>query len=450
MEGVAVNLYYSLLKLKIRLFEGKKVSSYEIARRISLKRRPKLTNSTMIGVTGSGAKSTTSALLYHLLSDNQPSALSFLENTANRMAARMANFPKRIRFGVFEMSGHAAGVIDQACDVVQPDVAIVTVVAGDHRTNFSGAEAIAQEKSVLVQRAVQRGGIALLNADDPLVRSMQERAGGKALLYGEAADADYRALDVRHSSEGFLRFVCQHGNERVEFELALLGRHMLVPALASIACAHQMGIPLTRLAQRARSYAQLPGRCSLHVVERGPTFICDSVKAPFTTLELSFAQLSLFPNAPRRTLVLGQVSDYPGAQGDRYRQIYRLARRYADRVIVLGHGRLNLKPISGDLLGEQLIKVDTVKQLRQLLAESCEPGEIVLLKGSYKVNRMERVVLDHECQVDCWVERCDKTNSCFDCPELGADGLARKRPLGLITEADYFEVRGASSSIGRL
>jgi len=63
---------------------------------------------------------------------------------------------------------------------------------------------------------------------------------------------------------------------------------------------------------------------------------------------------------------------------------------------------------------------------------------------------MERVVLDHECQVDCWVERCDKTNSCFDCPELGADGLARKRPLGLITEADYFEVRGASSSIGRL
>ncbi len=409
---------------------------------MSLRRRPKLTNSRMIGITGSGAKSTTSALLYHLLSGDQPSALSFLENTANRMAVRMTGFPKHARYGVFEMSGHAAGVIDQACEIVQPDVAIITVVAGDHRTNFADAQAIAQEKGTLVQRAVERGGFALLNADDPLVRGMQVRANGKALFYGEAPDADYRALDVRHGSNGRLQFICQHGSERIEFDLGLMGRHMVVPALASIACAHQLGISLERLAQRARSYQQLPGRCSLHVTKQGPTFICDSIKAPFSTLELSFAQLSLFASAPRRTLVLGKVSDYSGSQGDRYRQIYKLARRYADRVIVLGHGQLNLKLLPGDQPGENLLKVDSVSQLRQLLIDTAIPGEVVLLKGSFKVDRMERIVLDYECQVDCWIDRCTRINSCFDCPDLGPGGKTRLRPRGLITDADYFIARG--------
>lgn len=436
-----MNLYYSLHKLKIRLLEGRKVSGYEVARRLSLKRRLTLQGTQVIGITGSGAKSTTSALLFHLLSGSQRSALSFIENTADRMAMRIASFPRGVRFGVFEMSGHAPGVIDQACAVVQPDVAIVTVVASDHRTNFSGAEAIAQEKGTLVQRAVERGGIALLNADDPLVRGMQARAKGKALLYGESADADYRAVDVHHSPEGHLRFTCQHGAECAQFEIGLLGRHMLVPAMASIACAHQMGISLEQLALRGRSYIQLPGRCSLHVVRQGPTFICDSIKAPFATLELSFAQLALFPEAPRRTLVLGKVSDYAGAEGNRYRQIYKLARKYADRVIVLGHGQLSLAPQPGEKWGEQLVQVDTVVQLRQLLIESCLPGEVVLLKGSRRVNRLDRIVLDHERQVDCWIDRCSKATSCFECSDLGPGGAALKRPRGLITDAEYFIAR---------
>lgn len=436
-----MNLHYSLIKLKIRLLEGRKVSSTEVVRRLSLKRRMQLTGTRMIGITGSGAKSTTSALLFHLLSGSRRTALSFHENALDDMAMRMARFPKSINFGVFEISGHEPGAIDQACEVVQPDVAIITIVGGDHRTNFAGGLEIAQEKGTLAQRVAERAGIVLLNADDPLVRGMQARAAGKALLYGEAPDADYRAIEVRHSRDGYLQFTCLHRGEAVAFELALLGRHLLVSTLASIACAHQLGIPLQQLALRARCYVQLPGRCSLHATKQGQTFICDSIKAPFATLELSFAQLALFPDASRRTLVIGQISDYSGKQGNHYRQTYKLARQYADRVIVLGHGNLTLNPLPGDKAGEQLVQVDSVVQLRQLLADTCIPGEIVLLKGSYKVDRMERIVLDHEHEVACWIEGCSKPNSCFECPELGPEGAAHKRPPGLLLDPDYFIAR---------
>lgn len=431
-----MNLYFSLLKIKARLFEGRKLTRQDIYRRVAILRRTQLTQARMIGITGSGAKSTTSALLFHLLSSRYPSALSMLENTEEMIAWRLAKFPLQARFGVFEISGHAPGVIESACALVQPDIAIVTLIAGDHRTNFRGQQSTAQEKSQLARIVAERGGLVLLNADDLQVLAMRE--GLPATLvrtYGEAEIADYRALHVTHSPSGRLQFICQYGGEQVSFDLGLLGRHFLVPAMASIACAHQQGISLQDLAVRAKQFVQLPGRCSLHVNAQGPTFVCDTIKAPYSTLALSFALLDLFPAAPRRTVVIGQISDYSGAQGSRYRQAYRLARKHADRVIVLGHVDLTINPLEGDCVGVNLVSVGTINQLRQLIAETQLPGEVILLKGSHKVNRMERIALDYELKVDCWVDGCLRANACFACDALCQRGQPR-RAVSLVVESD--------------
>lgn len=173
-----MDLYFSLIKLKSRLLEGRKLTRADINRRLALRRRAKLGSACMVGITGSGGKSTTSALVFHMLSGYQPSALSMLENTEEMIAWRLAKFPRRARYGVFEISGHAPGVIQSSCEMVQPDVAIVTVIASDHRSNFRDPQATAQEKGRLVEIVAARGGLVLLNADDPQVLAMRERAKG--------------------------------------------------------------------------------------------------------------------------------------------------------------------------------------------------------------------------------------------------------------------------------
>lgn len=414
-----MDLYFSLIKLKARLLEGRKLTRADINRRLALRRRAKLGSACMVGITGSGGKSTTSALVFHMLSGYQPSALSMLENTEEMIAWRLAKFPRRARYGVFEISGHAPGVIQSSCEMVQPDVAIVTVIASDHRSNFRDPQATAQEKGRLVEIVAARGGLVLLNADDPQVLAMRERAkGGRVYTFGETEQADYRALDVSQAQVGRLQFTCCFADEQADFDFGLLGRHLLVSALASIACAHQQGVPLTELAGRARSFVQLPGRCELQVSPKGPMFIYDTLKAPFSTLELSFALLDLFPAVTRKTIVIGQVSDYSGSQGARYRQVYRLARQYADRVIVLGHADLTLHLLDGDQRGEQLVQVEDIVQLRKLIAQTQLSGEVILLKGSYKVDRMERVGLEYVQPVDCWIDNCKLPNSCFSCEQL--------------------------------
>lgn len=442
-----MDLYFSLIKLKARLLEGRKLSRADINRQLALRRRAELNSTCMVGITGSGAKSSTSALVFHMLSGSQPSALSMQENTEGMIAWRLAKFPRSARYGVFEISGHAPGVVQSTCEVVQPDVAIITVIASDHRSNFREPNATAWEKGSLASIVAARGGLVLLNADDPLVLAMRERAaGGRVYTFGEAEQADYRALDVSHAQIGRLQFTCHFADERARFDFGLLGRHLLVPALASIACAHQLGIPLAQLAERARSFVQLHGRCSLQVSPKGPTFIYDTVKAPFSTLELSFAQLDLFTSVTRKTIVIGQLSDYAGAQGARYRQAYRLARQYAERVIILGHAELTLHPLEGERLGEQLVHVADLVQLRELIAQTYLPGEVILLKGADKIDRMECVALDYAPATDRCTDNCKSSGSRCSCTPLctSRSAFRPRKDERLICDSAYFCVSRAT------
>lgn len=439
-----MNLYFSFLKLKARLLEGRKLTRADIHRQLALQRRAELTDVRMVGVTGSGAKTTTSALVFHMLSGGQQSAaLSMLENTEQMIAPRLARFPRLARYGVFEISGHEPGVLDSVCELVQPDIAIITVIASDHRSTFRNLGATAREKINLALNAARRGGLVLLNADDPQVIAMREQLPSvQVRTFGEAEAADYRALDVQQSACGRLQFRCRFAQDEAWFDFALLGRHLLVPAMASIACAHQSGLPLAQLATRAASFAQLPGRCSLHVNPGAPTFICDTIKAPYSTLGLSFAQMDLFHDVPRKTIVIGQISDYAGAQGDRYRQAYRLARQYAERVIIVGRSGLTIKPLDDDELGKNLVLVEDVAALRHLISDSALAGEVILLKASYKVDRMERIALDYELQVECWISGCTRACACFNCDQLTPDQrIHRPSAEGtsyMIDDPDYF------------
>jgi UDP-N-acetylmuramoyl-tripeptide--D-alanyl-D-alanine ligase len=438
-----MNLYFSFLKLKARVLEGRKLTRADIHRLLALKRRRELTDVRMIGVTGSGAKTTTSALVFHMLGEGQLAALSILQNTEQMIAPRLARFPRHARYGVFEISGHAPGVLDSVCELVQPDIAIITVIASDHRSNFRDSGATAREKINLALHAARRGGLVLLNADDPEVVAMLEQIPAEQVrTFGEAEAADYRALDVQQSVSGRLQFRCRFAHEEAWFDFALLGRHLLVPAMASIACAHQSGLSLAQLAARAASFVQLPGRCSLHVNPGAPTFICDTIKAPYSTLGLSFAQMDLFHDVPRKTIVIGQISDYAGAQGARYRQAYRLARQHAERVILVGRSGLTIKPLDGDELGKNLVLVEDVAALRRLISESVLAGEVILLKASYKVDRMERIALDYELQVGCWISDCTRECGCFNCDQLTPDQrIYRPSAEGtsyMIDDPDYF------------
>jgi UDP-N-acetylmuramoyl-tripeptide--D-alanyl-D-alanine ligase len=383
-----MSLLHSLRKIRARLLGQEPPSRAEVARQRALAHRETLTDTTFIGITGSGAKSTTSAFLYHLLSARKRSALSLIYNTSEAIARRIPQLDARDEVAIFEISGHAPGAIDASATLVRPTLGIVTVISNDHYTNYRGTEATAQEKGRLVSAVFEAGGSAFLNADDPLVAQMAELAPGRTVSFGESPEAEFRASNVQVSATGRLRFDCTHGAETAAFDIGLLGKHFIVSALAGIACAHHLGMSLAEIAGRARSYVQMAGRCSIHRVAGGPIYLCDTIKSPLSTLGLAFELMDAFPDVPRKTIVIGKISDYPGSTTRSYSRAYALARPHCDRIIFFGARPPSLKGVEEDERSGSLLYVDNHEELRDLLRSDALADEVILLKGSEKIDKL--------------------------------------------------------------
>jgi len=143
--------------------------------RLYLARRARArSKATFIGITGSSGKTTAGSLLGHILAGHGSVYTQVLANTmkllVSTLSRRMGKGGKA-DYVVFEAGASGPDTIRPMAELLRPDVAVVTMVRLEHRASFKTVENVAREKSALVA-ALEPGGFAMLNADDPLVMGM--------------------------------------------------------------------------------------------------------------------------------------------------------------------------------------------------------------------------------------------------------------------------------------
>ncbi|MCA1713486.1 MAG: UDP-N-acetylmuramyl-tripeptide synthetase, partial [Actinobacteria bacterium] len=84
---------------------------------------------------------------------------------------------------VVEVGSRGVGHIRSLMPLVQPDIAVVTAVAGAHLEQFGDIATVARAKGELVE-GLGDGGVAVLNADDARVIAMAERTAARIISYG--------------------------------------------------------------------------------------------------------------------------------------------------------------------------------------------------------------------------------------------------------------------------
>ncbi|MFD0823794.1 Mur ligase family protein, partial [Micromonospora zhanjiangensis] len=157
---------------------------------------------TVVGVTGSSGKTTTKDLIAQLAARIGPTAATpgtFNNELGHPYTALRVD--RETRFLVLEKSARGVGHVRYLCEVVPPRIGVVINVGVAHIGEFGSVDAIAVAKGELVE-ALPADGVAVLNADDPRVRAMAERTSARAVLAGEAADAQVRAEDVTLDERG--------------------------------------------------------------------------------------------------------------------------------------------------------------------------------------------------------------------------------------------------------
>jgi UDP-N-acetylmuramoyl-tripeptide--D-alanyl-D-alanine ligase len=374
-------------------------------------RRRLASKARFVGITGSSAKSTTTALLGHILEASGRVATQADSNVARALAKTLVNHSRDRDFIVAELGVGAEGTMKPMADVLRPDVAVVTLVALEHRSAFRTLERVAAEKGHLVE-AVRPGGFAVLNADDPNVMAMAGRTRERIVTFGRSEGADYRAIRVHAAFPARLSLVVQWTGGSLALQSNFLAEHFWLPVAAATATAIELGVESSLIADRIADFQPILHRFGLISVPGGPDFMVDSIKAPWHSLQLAFDAVAN-ADAPRKRIVLGQISDFAGSNR-KYRDAYRAARKAAGEVIFVGEHAHRSEASEQDRRDGTFREFLTPLEAERHIRATAIPGELILLKGSSRLH-LERIALSWVEEVRCWQTACGRSQGCKPC-----------------------------------
>ncbi|WP_449385352.1 UDP-N-acetylmuramoyl-tripeptide--D-alanyl-D-alanine ligase [Cellulomonas soli] len=342
----------------------------------------------VLGVTGSVGKTTTKDLLLQLCSEAGPTVAPVRSfNNEIGLPLTVLRADEHTRYLVLEMGASGLGHLTYLTDIAPPDIAVVLVVGQAHLGEFGGIEAVATAKAELVEGLVP-DGVAILNADDPRVAAMAERAPGQVITFGNAPASTVRAHDVRMDRAGRASFTLVVDGAQESVQLRLVGEHHVHNALAAAAAGLALGLPLEQVAA-GLSAADALSPHRMHVVERadGVTVVDDSYNANPDSMRAALKALAVLAGRDRRSVaVLGEMLELGPDAREAHDAIGRLVVRLnIGLTVVVGEGARAIRDGANHegSWGDEVVLADDLEVAAAFLEEELRPGDVVLVKSSY-------------------------------------------------------------------
>jgi UDP-N-acetylmuramoyl-tripeptide--D-alanyl-D-alanine ligase len=329
----------------------------------------------VVGITGSSGKTSTKDLLASVLATAGETVAPV--NSLNGeigVPLTVCRLTPTTRFLVAEMGARGIGHVAYLTRIAPPDVAIVLNVGTAHVGEFGSRENIAIAKGELPE-SLPADGLAVLNADDPIVAGMRDRTTARVQLVGLSPDADVRAVDVTLSELGEPSFslVTPVGERRVSLRLS--GAHHVANALAAAAACLELGLGLDDVVSGLEA-ARPVSRWRMEVTERpdGVVVVNDAYNANPDSMRAALDALAAIHATGRRWAVLGEMLELGADSAAEHAGVGAYAARLGiDHVVAVGEGARAIEA------PEWLPDTDAA---HDFLVEHLRPGDVVLLKSS--------------------------------------------------------------------
>ncbi len=187
-------------------------------------------NSPVTAITGTNGKSTTTALIHHIVARTFPDAL--LGGNIGRSLLGMLDRTAPDNPAIVEISSFQLEHLRWLGK--SPHIAVVTNITPNHLDRHKTMEAYAEAKRAIVDYQSD-SDIAVLNADDPLVAEFRKSTAARVMYFSRkiepAEGAFLRGSDIVMRYEGEEQSICS------VHDLSLKGDHNVENALAAVAAA---------------------------------------------------------------------------------------------------------------------------------------------------------------------------------------------------------------------
>lgn len=355
---------------------------------------------TLVGVTGTNGKTTTSWLIHTLLTRHTgPSGLvgTIEYRIGDRVLQAAHTTPGPLELNAFLADAAAAGCRSAVMEVsshaldqhrvhgLKFRTAVFTNLTRDHLDYHVTMDAYFEAKQKLFT-GLAPGAWAVINTDDEWGRKLAAVSKGRVLTYGVGADAALRAEGIAHSPGG-TAFTIAYGGESARVSTALVGAFNVSNILAAAGTALSLGLPFAEVAGDIASFRPVRGRFEPIVSPAGWTVIVDYAHTPDALEKTLLALKASFP--PERR---GRILTVFGCGGNRDRtkrpEMGRIASSLGDVTIITSDNPRDEEPeaiideiAAGVEPGREVRReVDRAKAIRMALGMAGK-GDVVLIAG---------------------------------------------------------------------
>lgn len=343
---------------------------------------------TTLALTGSAGKTSTKDLLLSILQLDGPTVANVASfNNEIGFPSTVLRVKDTTRYLVVEMGARGKGHITYLTDIVHPQISAVLNVGTAHLGEFGTREAIADAKAEIV-RALPESGIAVLNADDPLVRAMAEQTTARVILFGTSSDSDVRASGIELDSHGRLSFTLHAAGDSAIVSPDVNGEHHVTNALAAAALALAAGLPFATIA-KGLDGARIVSGARMETTDRpdGVTVINDAFNASPESVRAALHTLAKLSAGTRPAVaVLGEMKELGDSAEAIHEEIGGLVAELAlDRLVTVGGPNAELIGSTAQTVGIDTAHVHDKEQLLALLNADLPDRAIVLIKGAHSL-----------------------------------------------------------------
>ena len=366
---------------------------------------------TMVGVTGTNGKTSTTYLLKDVLEKTRGAKVGLIGTNQNMIGSQVLH-TERTTPESFELQGLLRQMADAGCTHVVMEVSshalyldrvrgiryavgIFTNLTQDHLDFHKTMEAYCDAKAILFSHC----DVGILNADDPWCGRLLEKATCRVVTFGEKK-GDLRAEQIRLCADG-IAFTAREGENSVNIAVAIPGGFMVYNTLGVLGAARALGISCEESARVLSATAHVKGRVEPVPTDGDYTILIDYAHTP-DALENVLTAV--------RGFARGRVVALFGCGGDRDRtkrpKMGRIAAEKADFVVVTSDNPRTEEPgaIIQDILAG-MTHTDTPYEVVENRVEAihyaidhAQSGDVIVLCGKghedYQVIGHEKRHLD--------------------------------------------------------
>ncbi len=352
-----------------------------------------------ICVTGSNGKTTTKEMIVQLLA-NKYHVLKSKGNYNNEIGVPLTilDLASDHDVLVMEMAARKSGEIKELTSIVRPDIAVITNIGEAHLGLFESKDNIAREKSELIL-ALKDKGTAIINRDDAYFDYLSNCISdhNEIISFGFHPKAQIRALNFWQKNEQELYFeLLLSGKDKFQVFLPLLGKFNVSNALAAIAVAIKMNIPIKEIINSLSYFKGTNLRMEYLVLDKGITLIQDYYNANPTATKEALQSVASIAEGRFKIALLGDMLELGDSSIYYHKEVGHLAAALSyDILIAYGdYGDFIIQGAQEEGMRKDKIyyfRKEEKEQLVYWLVQSVPEHSIILLKGSRDM-RMEDIV----------------------------------------------------------